>query len=59
MQGSKNIKADAFCSLDIIDNNNPFEPNMLSLAENFSLEKEDVQCPLNYKTIIIQYQQKR
>ena len=42
MQESKNIAADALSRLDIVHANNPFKPNMPSLAEYFSLEKEDV-----------------
>ena len=48
-QGSKNIVADA---LSRLDTNNPIKPNMSSLAGHFSLEKEDVLHPVNYKTIM-------
>ena len=40
----------------MVDSNNPFKPNMSSLAEHFSLVKEDVLHPVSYKTIF-QYQQ--
>ena len=50
IQGSKNIVADALSRLDIVCTNNPIKPNMSSLAELFSLEKEDVLHPVNYKT---------
>ena len=38
IQGSKNIAADVLSRLDIVDPNYPIKPNMLSLAEYFSLE---------------------
>ena len=56
IQGSKNIAADALSRLGIVDTNNPTEPNMSLLVKHFSLEKEDVLHPVNYKTIM-QYQQ--
>ena len=56
IQGSKNIAADALSRLDIVDTNNSIKPNMSSLAEYFSFEKEDVLHPAKYKTIM-QYQQ--
>ena len=56
IQGSKNIAADTLSRLDIGDTHNPIKPNISPLAEHFSLEKEDVLCPVNYKTIM-QYQQ--
>ena len=46
-QGSKNIKADALSRLDIVDSSNPIKTNMSFSAEHFSLEKEDVPCPVN------------
>ena len=52
IQGSKNIAANALRTLDIVDPNNPIKSNMSSVAEHFSLEKEDVLHPVNYKTII-------
>ena len=52
IRGSKNIAADALSRLDIVDTNNPIKPNMSSLAEHFSLEKEDGLQTLNYKTIM-------
>ena len=55
-QGSKNITVDTLSRLDIVDTNNPIKPNMSSLAEHFSLEKENVLHPVNYKTIM-RYQQ--
>ena len=56
IQGSKNITADALSILDIVDTNNSIKPNMSSLAEHFSIEKEDILYPVNYKTIM-RYQQ--
>ena len=56
IQGSKNIAADVLSRLDMVDANYPIKPNMPSLAEHFSLEKEDFLHPFNYKTIM-QYQQ--
>ena len=51
-QGSKNIAADALSRIEVVDTNNPIKPNMSSLAEHFSLEKENVLHPVNYKTIM-------
>ena len=48
MQGSKNIAADALSRLDIKD----IKPNISSLVEYFSLDKDDVRNPLHYKTIM-------
>ena len=56
IQGSKNFVADALSRLDILDTNIPIMPNMSSLAEHFSFEKEDVLHSVNYKTIM-KYQQ--
>ena len=42
----------------IVDTNNPIKHIMSSLAEHFSLEKEDVLHPVNYKTIM-RYQQNK
>ena len=47
IQGSKNIATDALGRLEIVDTNNPIKPNMSSLAEDFSHEKEDVLHPIN------------
>ena len=55
-KGSKNITADAFSRLDKVDTKNPIKPNMSSLAEHFSLEKDDIIHPINYKTTM-RYQQ--
>ena len=52
IQGSKNVAADALSGLDIVDTNNSSKPNMPSLAEHFSIEKEDNLHPVNYKTIM-------
>ena len=54
-QGSKNIAADSLSRLDVVDTNNPINPNIQSLAKRFLLEKEDVLHSVNYKTIM-QYQ---
>ena len=56
IQGSKNITANALSRLDVVGTNNPIQLYMSSLAKQFSLEKEDVLHPVNYKTIM-QYQQ--
>ena len=40
----------------MVGTNNSIKPNMSSLAEHFSLEKEDVLHSINYKTTM-QYQQ--
>ena len=52
IQRSKNIAGDGLSRLYIIDTNNPIKPNMSSLAEHYSLEKEDVLHHVNYKTIM-------
>ena len=56
IQGSKNIAADALSRLDLVDTYIPIKHNMSSLAGYFSLEREDVLHPVNYKTIM-RYQQ--
>ena len=55
IQGSKNINTEKSNRLDIVNTKNKIKTN-ISLAGNFSLEKEDVSHPFNYKTVI-QYQQ--
>ena len=40
-----------------METNNPINPNVLLLAEHFSLEKADVSHPVYHKPII-QYKQK-
>ena len=55
-RGSKYITVGALSRLDIVDTNNATKPNMSSLVERFSLEKEDVPHLVDYKKII-QYQQ--
>ena len=55
IQDYKTIAAGALSRLDIVDTNNPIKVNMSSLAEHFSIEKEDVLHPVNYKTM--RYQQ--
>ena len=52
IQDSKNIAVDALSRLDIFDSNNPIKPNISSLAGHFSLEKEDIPHPVNYKAIM-------
>ena len=52
IQGSKIIAADVLSRLDRVDTNSPIKPNMPSLAEHFSLEKEDILHLVNYKTIM-------
>ena len=56
IQGSNHIAVDTLSWLDIVDTKNPIKPNIISLTENFSLEKEDILHPVNYKTMI-RYQQ--
>ena len=56
IQGSKNIASDMLSRLEIVDTSNPIKPNMSSFAEHFSLDKEDVPHPVNYKTSM-RYQQ--
>ena len=58
MATHKNITADTLSRLDIVDTNNLIKTKMLSLAEHFSLEKEDILHPLIYKTIM-QYKQNK
>ena len=48
IQGSKNIAADVISRFDIVGTNNQIKPNI----SEFSLEKEDVLHPVNYKTIM-------
>ena len=55
IQGFKNIAADVLSRLDIVDTDNPIKPNMSSLVDNFSSEK-NVPHSVNQKTIM-QYQQ--
>ena len=38
IQRYKNITADALSRVDIVDTNDPFKPNISSLAEYFSLK---------------------
>ena len=52
IQGSKHILADVLSALDIVDTYNLIDPNMPSIAEYSSLEKEDVLLPANHKTIM-------
>ena len=46
------MAADALSRLDIVDTNNLIKTNRSSFAKHFSLEKEDVLHPVNFKSIM-------
>ena len=52
IQVSKNIAADAFSRLDIVDSPIPVKNNIKSVNEYYRLEDEDISHHTNYKTIM-------